>query len=129
MSKFQSYLLNKVFWFLLAFCIALSLNFFLPRMIPGNPVDVIIGQMALGGGISGQALEKVHAAYIEEFGDASLTYSHGVTTNPLVGQSLVVDDVRLRGALPLLPQNELVLAASAGYQHGRHPMYPLFANQ
>jgi hypothetical protein len=58
-------------------------------------------------------------AYTQEFGDAQLTYSHGVTTNPLVGQSLVVDDVRLRGALPLLPKNELAVAASAGYQHGR----------
>jgi peptide/nickel transport system permease protein len=68
MSKFQRYLLNKAFWFLLAFVIALILNFFLPRMIPGNPVDVIIGQMALGGGISGQSLERVYTAYIEEFG-------------------------------------------------------------
>jgi hypothetical protein len=58
-------------------------------------------------------------AYVEEFGDAQLTYSHAVTTNPLVGQSLVVDDVRLRGAMPLLPKNQLALAASAGYQHGR----------
>lgn len=58
-------------------------------------------------------------AYVQEFGDAQLTYAHAVTTNPLVGQSLVVDDVRLRGALPLLPQNQLALAASAGYQHGR----------
>ena len=38
---------------------------------------------------------------------------------PLVGQSLVVDEVRLRGALPLMPQGILTGAASAGYQHGR----------
>lgn len=58
-------------------------------------------------------------AYVEEFGDAQLSYSHAVTTNPLVGQSLLVDDVRLRGAVPLMPQGVLTLAASAGYQHGR----------
>ncbi len=58
-------------------------------------------------------------AYAEEFGEAQLTYTHAVTTNPLVGQSLLVDDVRLRGALPLLPEGQLTLAASAGYQRGR----------
>lgn len=57
--------------------------------------------------------------YAREFGDAQLTYAHAVTTNPLIGQSLLVDELRLRGALPLLPRDELALAASAGYQHGR----------
>ncbi|MBN1286179.1 MAG: ABC transporter permease [Anaerolineae bacterium] len=68
MSKFQQYILNKVFWFLFAFLIALIANFILPRLIPGNPVDAIIGQMSSGGGVSGEALEKVYAAYIAEFG-------------------------------------------------------------
>jgi peptide/nickel transport system permease protein len=68
MSKFQRYLLNKLLWFALAFAIALVLNFLLPRLIPGNPVDAIIGQMSLGGGISGQALEKLYTVYIAEFG-------------------------------------------------------------
>jgi peptide/nickel transport system permease protein len=68
MTKFQRYIVNKVFWFLLAFFIALIFNFFLPRLIPGNPVDVIVGQMAMGGGISGEALERIYAMYIREFG-------------------------------------------------------------
>ncbi|MCZ7543547.1 MAG: hypothetical protein M5R40_08425 [Anaerolineae bacterium] len=68
MSKFQRYLLNKVLWFLLAFCIALVLNFFLPRLVPGNPVDVIVGQMSAGGGVSGEAMQRIYATYIEEFG-------------------------------------------------------------
>jgi hypothetical protein len=58
-------------------------------------------------------------AYVDEFADVQLSYAHAVTTNPLVGQSLLVDEVRLRGALPLLPQGILMAAASAGYQHGR----------
>lgn len=68
MTRFQRYLLNKVLWFVMAFLIALVFNFLLPRLIPGNPVDVIVGQMASGGGVSGEALERVYAAYIEDFG-------------------------------------------------------------
>jgi peptide/nickel transport system permease protein len=55
-------------WFLLAFCIALVLNFLLPRLIPGNPVDAIVAQMSAGGGVSGPALERLYNAYIAEFG-------------------------------------------------------------
>jgi peptide/nickel transport system permease protein len=68
MTKFQRYLLNKVLWFVLAFAVALVFNFLLPRLIPGNPVDTIVAQMASGGGTSGEALQKVYVAYINEFG-------------------------------------------------------------
>lgn len=68
MTRFQRYLLNKLLWFLLAFFIALLFNFILPRLVPGNPVDVIVGQMGAGGGISGQALQRIHRAYVAEFG-------------------------------------------------------------
>lgn len=47
---------------------ALVFNFLLPRLIPGNPVDAIVGQMSLGGGVSGEALESIYTAYIKEFG-------------------------------------------------------------
>jgi peptide/nickel transport system permease protein len=68
MSKFQRYLVNKLLWFILAFCIALVLNFLLPRLIPGNPVDTIVAQMSAGGGVSGPALERLYNSYIAEFG-------------------------------------------------------------
>jgi peptide/nickel transport system permease protein len=68
MTRFRTYLLNKTLWFLLAFLIALILNFMLPRLIPGNPVDLIVTQMATGGGLSGERLQKIYTAYIEEFG-------------------------------------------------------------
>lgn len=74
MSRFQRYLLNKIFWFLLAFFIALVFNFLLPRLIPGNPVDVIIGQMSTSGGSTGEAQKKIYEIYIREFGlDQPLT--------------------------------------------------------
>jgi len=58
-------------------------------------------------------------AYATEQGDAQLSYSHTAVTNSLIGQSLLVDDVRLRGAIPLTPQAELGLAVTSGFQHGR----------
>lgn len=58
-------------------------------------------------------------SYATEDGDAQLVYAHTVTTNPLLGQSLLVDEVRLRGDLPLTPKGELSLAGSCGYQSGR----------
>jgi hypothetical protein len=58
-------------------------------------------------------------AYVTEAGDASLAYAHLVTTNLLLGQTILVDEVRLRGALPLTSKGEVLIAASAGYQSGR----------
>jgi hypothetical protein len=58
-------------------------------------------------------------SYATEDGDAQLSYAHTMTTNALVGQTLLVDDVRLRGGLPLTSKGELSLAATAGYQRGR----------
>lgn len=58
-------------------------------------------------------------AYTTEEGDAQLSYSHTVTTNALLGQTLLVDDVRLRGQLPLTEEGELTVAATLAYQRGK----------
>lgn len=58
-------------------------------------------------------------SYATEQGDAQLSYAHTVTTNTLLGQSLLVDEVRLRGELPLTKKGELSTAGSLGYQYGR----------
>lgn len=58
-------------------------------------------------------------AFVDQAGDAQLSYAHDISTNALLGQSLLADEVRLRGALPLTPHAELLLAVTAGYQHGR----------
>jgi peptide/nickel transport system permease protein len=67
MGKFGRYLLNKVFWFLFAFAVALLFNFLLIRLIPGNPVDSMVARMA-SGGATGEAQQKIYEAYISEFG-------------------------------------------------------------
>jgi peptide/nickel transport system permease protein len=66
MSRFQRYLLTKTLWFTLAFVISLAANFFLPRLVPGNPVDAIVARMSAGGAES-TTLQKVHETFIKEF--------------------------------------------------------------
>src|SRR5437764_1295137 len=60
-------LLDQFVWFFGAFWAALVLNFFLPRLIPGNPVDTLVARLA-SGGLEGQAAKQVYAAYIIKFG-------------------------------------------------------------
>ena len=57
--------------------------------------------------------------YATDDGTAEISYAHRVTTNPLLGQTLLVDEARLRGTLPLTEHSILVLDGSTGYQHGR----------
>jgi peptide/nickel transport system permease protein len=62
------YLARKIGWTLIVFFVALVLNFILPRLIPGNPVDAIVGQLAAGGGTGGEQLQQVHEHFMKEFG-------------------------------------------------------------
>ena len=66
-KSLNRYIANKVALYLAALVVAVALNFFLPRLIPGNPVDVIVGQfMSQGGsGASGKAMYK---AFMQQFG-------------------------------------------------------------
>ncbi len=58
-------------------------------------------------------------SYANEEGEAELAYEHTATTSPLLGQSYIVDDVRLRGGIPLAEKNIVTLGTSLGYEHGR----------
>ena len=66
MTQFQRYVLKKAAWFFAAFIAALILNFYLPRMVPGNPVDAIIAQMSAGGA-DAASMEAIYNNYIAEF--------------------------------------------------------------
>jgi peptide/nickel transport system permease protein len=68
MDKFGRYILTKILWFLFAFAVALAFNFLLIRLIPGNPVDVMMARMSSGSGATSEAQQKIYAAYIAEFG-------------------------------------------------------------
>lgn len=62
------YLGRKLVWTLVVLVVALLLNFFLPRLIPGNPVDVLVGNLARGGGAGGDQLRLIHENFTREFG-------------------------------------------------------------
>jgi len=62
------YLGRKLAWTVVVFFVALLLNFLLPRLIPGNPVDAIVGQLARGGGAGGAELQQIHEHFMKEFG-------------------------------------------------------------
>jgi hypothetical protein len=57
--------------------------------------------------------------YTNRLGDAQLSYVHTVVNNALLGQSLLVDEVRLRGGVPLTKRGDLWLASNLGFQYGR----------
>jgi hypothetical protein len=58
-------------------------------------------------------------AFADISGDAQLSYAHTISTNPLFGQSLLADEIRVRGGLPLTAHGELLVAGTLGYQNAR----------
>ncbi|HEX6972022.1 MAG TPA: ABC transporter permease [Limnochordia bacterium] len=68
MPGLRRYVVKKVGWYLAALLVALSLNFLLPRLVPGNPVSVIISQMGQMGGAQSDAMEKMYRTFMAEFG-------------------------------------------------------------
>ena len=63
----QKYFLKKTAWYLVTLFVAVTLNFFLPRLIPGNPVAVIASQAASG--VMDQATyQRIYNTYLEVFG-------------------------------------------------------------
>jgi peptide/nickel transport system permease protein len=63
----QKYLLKKSVWYLLTLFIAVVLNFMLPRLIPGNPVQTLVAQ-SVSGFMDQAAVLRVYNAYMEMFG-------------------------------------------------------------
>jgi peptide/nickel transport system permease protein len=63
----RRYLANKTVWYLGALVVAVVLNFVLPRLIPGNPVDVLVSKMGQGG-LSSEAQQRTYEAFMVEFG-------------------------------------------------------------
>lgn len=64
------YVTTKAGWYFLTFLVAITINFFLPRLGPSNPVDIILAKA--GGGLSDNATREKEEAYLKEFGLAEL---------------------------------------------------------
>jgi len=67
LKGYVNYFSKKLVWFLITFVAAFLLNFYLPRMMPGDPVAVIT-QKAARGMTSATGVQKVYQEYQELFG-------------------------------------------------------------
>ncbi len=63
----RKFFVKKFFWYLLTLIVALVLNFFLPRLIPGNPVQSIVGQVTQGM-TDTDRMRDIYISYMKEFG-------------------------------------------------------------
>lgn len=67
MSYFTKYVLKKLKWYIIVFFVALFLNFYLPRLIPGNPISGLVAQLT-GPGTDVSQANQMHQTFVKEFG-------------------------------------------------------------
>lgn len=67
LPTFGKYLRKRLLWYLATFFVALALNFLLPRLIPGNPVDIILQDLMTGITDTSRAA-AIKNQYIEQLG-------------------------------------------------------------
>ena len=63
----RKYFKKKIFWFVITFIAAVILNFILPRLMPGDPVNSIVGKNISPGATQEQVQEQI-AYYQHQFG-------------------------------------------------------------
>lgn len=69
MSKeLQRYLLTRFGQFLLIIFVAVSVNFIIPRLLPGDPVQTALARLQTAGGAQNVDIQAVSAAYRAKYG-------------------------------------------------------------
>ena len=63
----RKYFRKKIFWFVVTFIAAIVLNFLLPRLMPGDPVNAIVGK-SISPGATQEQVEQQIAFYKHQFG-------------------------------------------------------------
>ncbi len=77
MKGYRKYFGKKLIWFVLTFVIAVLLNFILPRLLPGDPVAVIMSKTARG--ISdANATKHIYEEYARKFGTDKPMYEQAI---------------------------------------------------
>ena len=67
MKGYRKYFGKKILWFFITFIVAVILNFFLPRLMPGDPVAAITSRTA-SGLTDASAVKIIYDQYQKEFG-------------------------------------------------------------
>ncbi|MCQ2054327.1 MAG: ABC transporter permease [Fibrobacter sp.] len=94
------YVLQKAFWYLLTFVIAVAINFTLPRMGENNPVDIIMGKAAQG--LSPEEAKLKKETLLKAFGMAELDDQGNVVYEPEVDENGQLKTVKV----PKLDENQ-----------------------
>ena len=87
------YVLQKAFWYLLTFVVAVAINFTLPRMGENNPVDIIMGKAAQGLTPDQAKLKK--ETLLKAFGMAELDDQGNVVYEPEVDANGQVKTIKV----------------------------------
>ena len=97
------YVLQKAFWYLLTFVVAVAINFTLPRMCENNPVDIIMGKAAQG--LSPEQAKLKKETLLKAFGMAALDDQGNVIYEPELDENGQMKTVKVpkteNGALVL----------------------------
>ena len=97
------YVLQKAFWYLLTFVVAVAINFTLPRMGENNPVDIIMGKAAQG--LSPEQAKLKKETLLKAFGMAELddqgnvVYEREIDEN---GQMKTIKVPKMENGAPVL---------------------------
>ncbi|HEY2404586.1 MAG TPA: ABC transporter permease [Polyangiaceae bacterium] len=60
------YILARASWYFVTFLVAVTINFFLPRLGDANPVDTMMAKVS--GGLDAKSAKEKEEAYLKEFG-------------------------------------------------------------
>ena len=67
MKGYRKYFGKKILWFAITFVVAVILNFYLPRLMPVDPVSAITGKLA-SGMTDASAVQEIYKRFEQEFG-------------------------------------------------------------
>lgn len=129
------YVARKLGFYVIAAWVAITVNFFLPRLIPGNPVDIVLAQMSQAGPTppgEAKALTAMlglgHGSLISQYGSylvglAHLRFGTSITDFPvpvktLIAQALPWTLVLVGTATVLSFALGILLGALAGWKRG-----------
>src|SRR5260221_1974422 len=99
------HILGRAAWYLLTFLVAVTINFFLPRLGDANPVDAMMAKASTG--LDTKSAREKEDAYLKEFGLVEVDSQGNVLRDvagkphrtPLVTQFVSYVGMSLRGDL------------------------------
>jgi len=63
-----THILGRAGWYVLTFFVAVTVNFFLPRLGSSNPIDILMAKAGGSSGMDTKAAREKEEAYLKEFG-------------------------------------------------------------